>query len=106
MCAGVVAVSIATLAPSSAVAHAVRGAAAAAPATMAYSFPQECTVLPVEKRPFTKARALLAELGCRVRRTEQASSLRKGLVIVVVGGERTYAFGHTVTLIVSGGPAT
>ena len=74
-------------------------------ATMAYSFPQQCTVLPVTNKPFAKARAFLATLGCRTRRIEHASTIAKGLVISAVGGERTYAFGHTVTLIVSSGPA-
>jgi hypothetical protein len=72
---------------------------------MAYSFPEQCVVLPVERKPFAKARALLATLGCRVRRTEQTSGIAKGLVVAVVGGERSYAFGHTVTLIVSSGPS-
>jgi beta-lactam-binding protein with PASTA domain len=95
--------AIAVGAPASAIGHA-RGAAAASPATVAYSFPEQCVVLPVEKTPFAKARALLARLGCRVRRTEQTSGIAKGLVVAVVGGERSYAFGHTVTLIVSSGP--
>jgi beta-lactam-binding protein with PASTA domain len=96
--------TIAVIAPSSAFAHA-NTSAAASPANVAYSFPQECVVLPMEKKPFAKARALLADLGCRVRRTEQASSVAKNVVIAVVGGERSYAFGHVVTLIVSSGPA-
>jgi hypothetical protein len=58
----------------------------------------------VAKKPFVKARALLAGLGCRVHRTEHTSGLAKGLVISAVGGERSYAFGHVVTLIVSSGP--
>lgn len=94
---------IAVFAPAAA-AHTGR-AAAALPASMVYTTPEQCTVLPVANKPFLKARALLAELGCRVRRTLRASSLRKGLVITVAGGTRSYAFGHTVTLIVSSGPA-
>ena len=73
---------------------------------MAYSAPEQCVVLPVANKPFIKARALLAELGCRVHRTQRASTVRKGLVITAVGGARTYAFGHVVTLIVSSGSAT
>lgn len=94
---------IAAGAPASAFGQA--GGAAASPANMAYSTPEQCVVLPVANRPFIKARGLLAELGCRVRRTVRASTVRKGLVITAVGGERTYAFGHVVTLIVSSGPA-
>lgn len=96
--------TIAAGAPASALGRA--GRAAASPANMAYSMPEQCVVLPVANRPFIKARGLLAELGCRVRRTVRASTVRKGLVITAVGGERTYAFGHVVTLIVSSGPAT
>jgi hypothetical protein len=95
--------TIAVIAPSSAVAHA-NTSAAASPAISAYTFPEQCVVLPVEKKSFGKARALLAGLGCRVHRTEQTSGIAKGLVISVVGGERSYAFGHVVTLIVSSGP--
>jgi beta-lactam-binding protein with PASTA domain len=94
---------IAVVAPAGATAHAY-SAPAASPATMAYSFPEQCLVLPVAKTPFVKARALLARLGCRVHRTEQTSGIAKGLVISVVGGARSYAFGHVVTLIVSSGP--
>lgn len=71
---------------------------------MVYSFPQQCQVLPVTNKPFAKARGLLAGLGCRVRKIEQASTVHKGLVISVLGGERSYVFGHVVTLIVSSGP--
>jgi beta-lactam-binding protein with PASTA domain len=95
--------TIAVIAPFSAVAHA-SASAAASPAISAYSFPQQCVVLPVVKKSFAKARALLADLGCRVRRAEQASTVAKNVVIAVVGGERSYAFGHVVTLIVSSGP--
>jgi beta-lactam-binding protein with PASTA domain len=94
---------VAVIAPTGAVAHA-NTSAATSPATVAYSFPQQCVVLPVVKKSFAKARALLADLGCRVRRTEQASTVAKDVVIAVVGGERSYAFGHVVTLIVSSGP--
>jgi beta-lactam-binding protein with PASTA domain len=97
--------TIVVIAPSSAVAHA-NTSAAASPAISAYTFPEQCVVLPVEKKSFAKARALLADLGCRVHRTEQTSALPKGLVVAVVGGERSYAFGHIVTLIVSSGPTT
>jgi beta-lactam-binding protein with PASTA domain len=97
--------AIAVGAPSSAVAHADTSAAAS-PAISAYSFPQQCVVLPVENKSFSRARALLADLGCRVHRTWQSSTLHKNVVVTVVGGERTYAFGHVVTLIVSSGPTT
>ncbi len=94
----------AAAAPAQASAH--RGAAGGrSPATMAYSFPEQCVVLPVQNTPFVKARGLLATLGCRSRRVERVSDVARGLVISVVGGERSYAFGHTVTLIVSSGPA-
>jgi hypothetical protein len=104
--------AILVMAPASAAGHAISAAAAspaisaaaASPAISAYTFPEQCLVLPVEKKPFAKARSLLAALGCRVRRTEQTSGLAKGLVVAVVGGERSYAFGHVVTLIVSSGP--
>ncbi len=95
----------AVTAPSALAAHANRAADARRPATMAYSFPEQCVVLSVENTPFAKARALLARLGCRSRRVERASTMAKGLVVSVVGGERSYAFGHTVTLVVSSGPA-
>ena len=95
--------TIAVVAPSSALAHA-NTSPATSPATVAYSFPQQCVVLPVEKKSFSRARSLLSELGCRVRRIWQSSPLRKDTVVTVVGGERSYAFGHVVTLIVSSGP--
>jgi hypothetical protein len=87
---------------------AVRGARspAARPATVAYSFPQQCVVIPVVKDSFDDARAVLHGLGCLVRRSWQSSSVRKDVVIGVVGGDRSYAYGHVVTLIVSSGPAT
>lgn len=91
--------------PSHALARAGHAVAARRPATMAYSFPEQCVVLAVQDTPFVKARGLLATLGCRSRRVERTSALAKGLVISVVGGERSYAFGHTVTLIVSSGPS-
>lgn len=97
-------VAIALGAASGAAARTRQAAGAIRPATVAYSVPQQCEVLPVAREPFVKARALLAQLGCRVRRTERTSGLAKGLVVAAVGGERTYAFGHVVTLIVSSGP--
>ncbi|HEX3618576.1 MAG TPA: hypothetical protein VHU61_18665 [Solirubrobacteraceae bacterium] len=104
MLAAVAVVSLTVFAPSGASARAGQVAAAALPATDAYTFPQECVVLPVKNKSFVQARGLLAGLGCRVRRVEHASSVRKGLVISAVGGTRSYAFGHVVTLIVSSGP--
>lgn len=96
--------AIVVIAPAAAGAHTYR-VAAALPASMVYTAPEQCVVVPVANKPFLKARALLAELGCRVHPTRRASTLRKGLVITAVGGDRSYAFGHTVTLIVSSGPA-
>jgi beta-lactam-binding protein with PASTA domain len=96
--------AIAVIAPAAAGAR-TGGTAAASPASMVYTAPEQCEVLPVVNKPFPKARALLAELGCRVHRTLRASTLRRGLVVSIVGGTRSYGFGHTVTLIVSSGPA-
>jgi hypothetical protein len=86
------------------VAAAVPAAAGASPQIVAAGLPEQCVVPQlVLKLPVASAQTLLMVLGCRVKVAYQASSLRRGRIVGVVGGLRSWPYRHIVTIVVSSG---
>jgi Domain of unknown function DUF11/PASTA domain len=67
--------------------------------------PAKCVVPALRGVPSGLARAVLNDLGCKVKTAKARSqSIRKGTVVSTNPGHGTYASGATITLIVSSGP--
>jgi hypothetical protein len=79
-------------------------AAGARPQIVAVGLPEQCVVPQlVLKLPVASAQTLLIALGCKVKVAYQTSSLRRGRVVGVVGGLRSWPYKHLVTIVVSSG---
>jgi hypothetical protein len=86
------------------VAAGAAGSAGARPQIVAAGLPEQCVVPQlVLKLPVGSARTLLTALGCRVKVAYQTSSLRRGRIVGVVGGLRSWPYRHVVTIVVSSG---
>jgi hypothetical protein len=86
------------------VAAGAASSAAARPQIVAAGLPEQCVVPQlVLKLPVGSAQTLLIALGCKVKVAYQSSSLRRGRVVGVVGGLRSWPYKHLVTIVVSSG---